>query len=264
MVRVVSLAFVAWCTVLGAAGPALASGCFPVAGLAPRLVPVSLRTAALPGGATARLTFLGHASFLIETAGGASAVTDYNGYVKASQAPDIVTMNNAHGTHYTDTVEPGVKHVLRGWNPAGGVAEHDLTYLDLRVRNIPTSVHGRSGAQGNSNSIFVFEVEDLCIAHLGHLHHVLIDQHLAELGVIDVVLAPVDGTWTMSQEEMAQVVRQIGAPVVIPMHYFGSSVLGRFLALVEGEYAVEMREAPELVLSRETLPRKAVVVLPGG
>ncbi|HEX6015678.1 MAG TPA: MBL fold metallo-hydrolase, partial [Geminicoccaceae bacterium] len=117
MVRVVSLAFVAWCTVLGAAGPALASGCFPVAGLAPRLVPVSLRTAALPGGATARLTFLGHASFLIETAGGASAVTDYNGYVKASQAPDIVTMNNAHGTHYTDAVEPGVKHVLRGWNP---------------------------------------------------------------------------------------------------------------------------------------------------
>jgi L-ascorbate metabolism protein UlaG (beta-lactamase superfamily) len=173
-------------------------------------------------------------------------------------------MNNAHGTHYTDLVEPGVKHVLRGWNPAGGVAEHDLTYLDLRVRNVPTSVHGRSGAQGNSNSIFVFEVEDLCIAHLGHLHHVLTDQHLAELGVIDVVLVPVDGTWTMSQEEMAQVVRQIGAPVVVPMHYFGSSVLGRFLALVEGEYAVEMRETPELVLSRATLPAKAVVVLPGG
>jgi L-ascorbate metabolism protein UlaG (beta-lactamase superfamily) len=249
---------------LATVGPALASGCFPVAGLEPRLVPAALTTAQLPAGATARLTFLGHASFLIETAGGASAVTDYNGYVKAPQTPDIVTMNNAHDTHHTDLVEPGVKHVLRGWNPAGGVAEHDLTHLDLRVRNIPTSVHGRSGAQGNSNSIFVFEVEDLCIAHLGHLHHVLTDQHLAELGVIDVVLVPVDGRWTMSQEEMAQVVRQIGAPVVVPMHYFGSSVLGRFLALVEGEYAVETREAPELVLSRATLPAKTVVVLPGG
>jgi L-ascorbate metabolism protein UlaG (beta-lactamase superfamily) len=264
MVRVAGIAFAAWCFMLGIAGPALASGCFPVADLAPRLMPASLRTAALPEGATVRLTFLGHASFLIETAGGASAVTDYNGYIKAPRAPDVVTMNNAHGTHYTDAVEPGVKHVLRGWNPAGGVAEHDLTYLDLRVRNVPTSVHGRSGAQGNSNSIFVFEVEDLCIAHLGHLHHVLTDQHLAELGVIDVVLAPVDGTWTMSQEEMARVVHQIGAPVVIPMHYFGSSVLGRFLALVEGEYAVQMRETPELVLSRATLPRKTVVVLPGG
>jgi L-ascorbate metabolism protein UlaG (beta-lactamase superfamily) len=263
MVRVVGIAFAAWCLTLGAAGPALASGCFPVAGVAPRLVPASFQLAALPDGATARLTFLGHASFLIETAGGASAVTDYNGYVKA-QTPDVVTMNNAHSTHYTDRVEPGVKHVLRGWNPAGGVAEHDLTYLDLRVRNVPTSVHGRSGAQGNSNSIFVFEVEDLCIAHLGHLHHVLTDQHLAELGVIDVVLVPVDGAWTMSQEEMAQVVRQIGAPVVIPMHYFGRSVLGRFLALVQGEYAVETRETPELVLSRATLPRKTVVVLPGG
>jgi L-ascorbate metabolism protein UlaG (beta-lactamase superfamily) len=264
MIRVAGIALAAWCFVLGTAGPALASGCFPVAGLVPRLVPASLALAALPDGATVRLTFLGHASFLIETAGGASAVTDYNGYIKAPRAPDIVTMNNVHGTHYTDAVEPGLKHVLRGWNPAGGVAEHDLTYLDLRVRNVPTSVHGRSGAQGNSNSIFVFEVEDLCIAHLGHLHHVLTEQHLAELGVIDVVLVPVDGAWTMSQEEMAQVVRQIGAPVVVPMHYFGSSVLARFLALVEGEYAVETRETPELVLSRATLPRKTVVVLPGG
>jgi L-ascorbate metabolism protein UlaG (beta-lactamase superfamily) len=240
-----------------------ASGCFPVAGVPPRLIPAGWSTAALPAGATARLTFLGHASFLIETAGGASAVTDYNAYVKAPFTPDIVTMNNAHGTHYTDFVEPGVKHVLRGWNPQGGEASHDLGFRDLRVRNIPTAVHGRSGAQGNSNSIFVFEVEDLCIAHLGHLHQLLTTRELAELGVIDVVLVPVDGTYTMAQEEMVEVVRAIGAPVVIPMHYFGSTVLARFLALVEGEYRIVESATPELVLSRATLPQKTVIVLPG-
>ena len=244
-------------------GPALASGCFPVAGLEPRLVPAALQTAALPAGVTARLTFLGHSSFLLETAGGATAVTDYNAYVRAPVTPGIVTMNNAHDSHYTNLVEPGVQHVLRGWNPAGGVARHDITYLDLRVRNIPTSVHGRSGAQGNSNSIFVFEVGDLCIAHLGHLHHVLTDQHLAELGVIDVVLVPVDGAYTMSQPEMVEVIRQIGAPVVIPMHYFGSEVLGRFLALVDDDYEVALREAPSLLLARATLPQRTVIVLPG-
>lgn len=246
------------------AAPAAATGCFPVAGLAPRLVPASLELAALPAGATVRLTFLGHASFLIETAGGVSAVTDYNGYVRPPFTPDLVTMNNAHGTHYTDLVDPGIEHVLRGWNQAGGEARHDVTQGDLRVRNIPTAVRGRGGAQGNSNSIFVFEVEDLCIAHLGHIHHRMTDQILAELGVIDVVLAPIDGSYTMSQEEMVEVIRAIGAPVVIPMHYFGSTVLGRFLALVEGEYAIEVRESPELLLSRATLPQKTVIVLPGG
>ena len=243
--------------------PAAASGCFPVAGLAPRILPAAWQAAALPAGATARLTFLGHASFLLETAGGTTAVTDFNAYVGAPLTPDIVTMNNAHDTHYTSFVPPGVTHVLRGWNPQSGEARHDITEGDLRVRNVPTAVHGRSGDQGNSNSMFVFEVEDLCIVHLGHLHQVLTDQQLAELGVIDVALVPVDGMWTMSHAEMVEVIRQIRPSVVVPMHYFGSSVLARFLAEIEDEYAVELRETPELLLARTSLPQRTVVVLPG-
>ena len=99
------------------AGGALATGCFPSAALQPRLIP-----AALAGDASVELTFLGHSTFLIESRGGTTAVTDYNGYIRAPVTPDIVTMNNAHGTHFTDFVEPGVDHVLRGWNPATKVA----------------------------------------------------------------------------------------------------------------------------------------------
>jgi L-ascorbate metabolism protein UlaG (beta-lactamase superfamily) len=258
-----ALAFALAAMLLAPTLPAAALGCFPVAGMTPRLAPAAWQMSALPAGVTARLTFLGHASFLIETAGGATVVTDFNAYVGTPLVPDIVTMNNAHDTHYTSFIPPGIEHVLRGWNPAGGEAKHDVTYLDLRVRNVPTAVHGRSGAQGNSNSMFVFEVEDLCIAHLGHLHQVLTDQQLAELGVIDVILVPVDGTWTMSHEEMVEVIRQIRPAVVVPMHYFSSAVLGRFLAQIEGEYAVELRDTPELSLARANLPQRTVVVLSG-
>jgi L-ascorbate metabolism protein UlaG (beta-lactamase superfamily) len=260
MRRLLALLALAVPPLLAAPGAALASGCFPVASAGPRV-----HLAALPAGTAARLTFLGHASFLIETAGGVRAVTDYNGYVRAPVTPEVVTMNNAHSTHYTDDVEPGVRHVLRGWNPAGGVAEHDVTERDLRVRNVPTSVHGRSGLQGNSNSIFVFEVADLCVAHLGHLHHLLTDQHLAELGQIDVLLVPVDGAWTMSHAEMVEVIEQVGAPLVVPMHYFGTATLGRFLDLVRDRYEVVVSESPSVDLSRAALPaRPRVLVLPGG
>lgn len=245
------------------AGGARAEGCFPVASAEARVVPAALRTAALPAGATARLTFLGHASFLIESAEGVTAVTDFNGFVGAPLVPDIVTMNNAHDTHFTAAVPPGVTHVLRGWNPDGGEARHDLSSRDLRVRNVPTAVHGRAGDQTNSNSIFVFEIGDLCIAHLGHLHQRLTSAQLAELGLIDVVLVPVDGTYTMSHAEMAEVLRQIGAPVVVPMHYFGAAVLARFLAEVEGEYRIDIRDNPELLLARASLPQRTVIVLPG-
>ncbi len=241
----------------------LAAGCFPIAEAPARLVPASLTPASLPDGATARLTFLGHASFLIETEGGVTAVTDYNGYNTAPVTPDIVTMNNAHSTHYTDQVEPGVTHVLRGWVPGGGLAEHDVVMDDLRVRNVPTSVRGREGARTNSNSIFVFEVADLCIAHLGHLHHRLEDYHLAEMGIIDVLLVPVDGMWTLPHAAAADVIDQVRPSLVVPMHYFGRSVLEGFLAELSEEWEVVVSEGASVTLSRETLPFRQVLVLPG-
>lgn len=240
-----------------ASGPALARGCFPIAeeGIA------AVRLASLPAEATVGITYLGHSSFWIETAQGVTAITDFNGYHLGPALPDIVTMNNAHGTHFTSNPDAGIRHVLRGWNPAGGIAEHDLEEGDLRVRNVPTSVHGRSGAQANSNSIFVFEVEDLCIAHLGHLHHVLEDLHLGEIGLIDILMVPIDGRYTIGLELMKQVIDQIDPAVVIPMHYFGAGSLGRFLALMAGDWTIVEAAEPTVYYSRLTLPMRRVQVL---
>ena len=152
-----------------------------------------LRLAAAGSEEAVSITFLGHASFLIESPGGVRIVTDYNDAIRAPVTPDIVTMNNAHPTHYSESVEPGVKYVLRGWDPAGGVATHRLEYRDVRIHNVPTNVREFGGTRYNGNSIFVFDIADLCIAHLGHLHHTLTPAHLAELGAIDVVMVPVDG-----------------------------------------------------------------------
>ncbi len=239
------------------AGSALARGCFPLA----REDPPGVRLASLPAEATVGITFLGHASFWIESQAGVTAITDYNGHHLGPATPTIVTMNNAHGTHFTNHPDPAIAHVLRGWNPAGGIAEHDLEVGDMRVRNVPTSVHGRSGAQGNSNSIFVFEVEDLCIAHLGHLHHVLADEHLGELGIIDILLVPIDGRYTMGQELMREVIAQIGPAVVIPMHYFGRASLDRFLALMADEWEVVEIGASTIHHDRLGLPLRQVQVL---
>jgi L-ascorbate metabolism protein UlaG (beta-lactamase superfamily) len=245
----------------GSAAPGLAQ-CFPIAGAQPGAIPAAFQTAALPAG-TVRLTFLGHSSFWIESAGGATAVTDFNGMVLPPQTPDIVTMNNAHSSHYTDFVDPAVKYVLRGWDPKGGVALHDMNHVDMHVRNVPTNVRDFGGVRTNGNSIFIFEVADLCIAHLGHLHHLLTDVHLGELGMIDVLLTPVDGAFTMAQELMVEVIQQIQPAVVIPMHYFGPSTLSRFVSLIGDAYEVEIADQPTVVMSRHALPHRKVLILPG-
>ena len=241
------------------AAAALASCPGPVASRAPRLIPAAL------GPSEVGVTFLGHASFLIESPAGVTIVTDYNGFNRPKALPDIVTMNNAHSTHYTDYPEPGIKYVLRGWDPAGGMAVHNLTYQDVHIRNVPTNVREYGGGtRYNGNSIFIFELADLCIAHLGHLHHVLTPEHLADIGQLDVVMVPVDGTWTMDQGGMLEVIAQLHPPLLIPMHYFGVRTLELFLSKVRATYDVKLSETASVTLSRATLPtHPEVLVLPG-
>jgi L-ascorbate metabolism protein UlaG (beta-lactamase superfamily) len=252
---------------VAAFGPAgLASGavaqCYPIAEGPAEVVPAAFRPAALAAGSV-RLTFLGHSSFLIETPEGVRAITDYTG-LRGPDLPDVVTMNNAHSSHYTEFPDPKIAHVLRGWGADGGLALHDVTYRDLHVRNVPTNVREFGGARMNGNSIFVFEIADLCIAHLGHLHHVLTDVHLGELGQIDVLLVPADGSYTMAQRLMVEVIEQIRPAVVIPMHYFSSYTLAGFLELMRERYEIVVQQEPSVTFARATLPYGQVLVLPGG
>ena len=213
-----------------------------------------------------RLTFVGHATFVIESPKSVSIVTDYNDYVRPDIVPDIATMNIAHDTHFSQHPNPRIKHLLRGWNPAGGPAEHDLQVEDVHVRNISTNIRdwGGGGTREFGNSIFVFEIAGLCIAHLGHLHHTLTVQQLGQIGQMDVLLVPVDGGYTLDLDGMVEVLKAIKAPLMIPMHMFSSYGLDRFLRRVRQDFEVVDSPTASITISRTTLPGKQqVMVLPG-
>ena len=215
-----------------------------------------------------RLTFLGHATFLIESPQLVRIATDYNDDVKSPLVPDIVTMNHAHDTHYTDRPDPAIKYVLRGWGETPDQpANWDLKYRDVRVRNVPTNIrsfYGSTTTERYGNSIFIFEIANLCIAHLGHLHHTLTQQQLNEIGRIDVVMAPVDGSYTLDLDGMMEVLTALKAPLIIPMHFYGQYILDRFLDRARKLWDVETAEVPSVVVSKGTLPTPSkVLVLPG-
>jgi L-ascorbate metabolism protein UlaG (beta-lactamase superfamily) len=237
-----------------------------VAGQPPRILPAALNLASLASDEV-RISYVGHSTFLMESPRGIKIATDYNDYVKPRVIPDIATMNHAHSTHFTDSPDPGIKHVLRGWGPSPDQpARHDVTVGDVRVRNVPTNIRSwGGGTERHGNSIFVFEIANMCIAHLGHLHHTLTQQQLNEIGRIDAVMVPVDGGVTLDFEGMAEVLQALKAPLMIPMHYFSTYSLHRFLnVLGEKSVEVETSETSSLVISKTTLPAKPkIVVLPG-
>jgi len=222
-----------------------------------------LRGPVLPAGHVG-IVFLGHSSFLIRTHENATAITDYNGYLRAPFAPDIVTMNRAHSTHYTENVEPGVRHVLRGWPRNGKIPRHDVRVRDLRVTNVPTNIRDDgSGIPGRAgNSIFVFESAGLCVVHLGHLHHALRPGHAGRVGSVDILLAPIDNTWTMSHNELVKVIDRLRPVVVIPMHYGYGGNLERFIVLMKArKYKIKLAKSDSAHFMKATLPVPTVVVL---
>jgi L-ascorbate metabolism protein UlaG (beta-lactamase superfamily) len=230
----------------------------------PPAIPAAFKRAALADDQV-RITYSGHSTFLLESPRLVRVATDYNDYVRTPVLPDIATMNHAHSTHYTDRPDPDIKFVLRGWRDDGKPAGHDITFGDVRVRSVSTNIRSWSGGtEFNGNSIFVFEMGHLCIAHLGHLHHTLTQQQLDEMGRIDVLLVPVDGAYTMDMDGMVEVVQAIKAPLMVPMHFFSTFTLHRFLERVSRQYDIEYAEVPSVVVSKETLPTKPkFLVLPG-
>ena len=211
-----------------------------------------------------RLQYVSHATFLIQTPAGHSIATDYTGFLGTTDfLPEVVTMNIAHESHWTAFPDPAIPHVLEGWGTEGAPREHYLELSDVLVRNVHTDIRSRFGSEArvNGNSIFVFETEGLCVAHLGHLHHEPDPSQYAALGRIDVVMVPVDGGYTMDQANMINVLQRLRSSVVIPMHWFGLSNLERFIEGMEGDFAIERADGPSIEVSLRSLPDRPTVVV---
>lgn len=237
------------------------SACIALASAPAAVVPVRYGDAVAQD--TLRIRFLGHASFALQTTD-VLAVTDYTGLIgNPDVVPDVVTMNNAHDSHFTDGPDPRIPHLLRGWPVAGVPAFHELDLGQMLIRNVTTDTRGPfgEGARANGNSIFVFEAAGLCVGHLGHLHQIPSAAQYAAIGRLDVVMVPVDGGYTMDATTMGDVVRRLQPRLVLPMHWFSEGALAEFVAGLAQDFDLVQVDGPEITLSRNRLPARATVML---
>ena len=241
------------------------SQCMAIAGMLPKAIFASFTPPSLPAQAAAgdavTITYAGHSTYVIETPGGVRIATDFSGHYGYDPLPRIITMNRAHRTHYTDFPDPGIEHVLRGWNEEGGPARHFVTVDDVHIRNVSTDIRGWSGGMiADGNSIFIFEVAGLCIGHLGHLHHHLEDAHYAAIGRLDIVMTPIDGGMTLSAEAMSDIVKRLSSSLVLPMHRHATP-LGEFTARMGESFDVRFSGEASVSVSLRNLPRRPTILV---
>ena len=239
------------------------SKCVAIAQALPSVTYASFAPAQLFVEGDVTITYVGHSTYIIETPAGVRIATDFSGVYGREPLPRVVTMNKAHRTHFSDTPDPGIEHVLRGWNPDGGAARHALVLDDVYIRNVPTDIRRFGALEADGNSIFIFEVAGLCIGHLGHLHHHLEDAHYGAIGRLDIVMVPVDGGMTLSLDRMSEITTRLYSSMILPMHRH-STPIGEFTSRMGKDFAVDFRASRSLKVSLRTLPdRPTIIVLDG-
>ena len=98
---------------------------------------------------------------------------------------------------------------------------------DAKVFDLPgeysvqgVDIFGVDASRGSKkNTIFLFESEDVRIAHIGRADGDLGEKQLEKLDDVDVLLIPVGGNEFMDAKVAAEIVRKIEPKVVIPMMY---------------------------------------------
>lgn len=123
----------------------------------------------------------------------------------------------------------------------------------------------KKGEERGKNTIYNIQIDNLNIVHLGDLGHTLTEDQVQEIGVCDILLIPVGGTYTIDAKQASEVVAELEPRITIPMHYGGVPGLKFPLAEVS-EFLKEMgtenlEPQNKLSITKDKLPEEPQVVL---
>jgi len=205
------------------------------------------------------IRWLGHACFMINS-GNTTIITDpYSpdtGYSLGRPDADIVTVSHQHPGHaYIQGVGGGPYLV-------NGPGEYEVG--GVLIIGIATFHDDDHGQKMGKNTVYVMDVDEISVCHLGDLGHTLTSAQLEEIDNVDVLLLPVGGVSTINATTAAQVVRQLEPRVVIPMHYqtpasgLGLEPVEKFLKEIG---VAQTTPQSKLTFTRSTLPTSSQVFL---
>ncbi|RJP31215.1 MAG: MBL fold metallo-hydrolase [Actinobacteria bacterium] len=207
-----------------------------------------------------RISWLGHAMFLLEDGAGHRLVTDpyndYVGYRLPDVAADIVLISHDHADHSNSSVVKGEPVVVRDPSP------RDIA--GVKISGFPTYHDASGGSERGPNIVYRWEMQGLVFIHLGDLGHPLDADTLRDLGKIDVLFVPVGGFFTIAPAGAAQVVEALNPHIAIPMHFRNEACgfpIDTEEPFVSHFSVVERTGKMPAYISRDDLPEPVLVLI---
>jgi L-ascorbate metabolism protein UlaG (beta-lactamase superfamily) len=226
-----------------------------------------------------KITWLGHAAFLIETAtphGAVRIITDpYSskiGYDPIDKAADVVTLSHENPKYHSclDDVQ-GDPHLVRGLEMLeSGAAPVETHGLRLGAVQVYEKFDFETGQGEGPNAMMWLESEGLRVLHMGDVGHRLTDEHVTACGPVDVLLAAAGGPPTIELPDLKSFIDRLRPVLVLPMHYGTDKIDLNIVPVTELTVLFDPAQVrhdltPTMEVSRATLPqsnRPFVVVLP--
>ncbi len=205
------------------------------------------------------ISWLGHSCFRLRGSR-ATIITDpYSpdlGYSLGKPTARIVTVSHQHSGHSYVTGVGGEPKLVTG------PGEYEIS--GVLIIGMTTFHDGERGKKRGKNTVYLIELDEVAVCHLGDLGHVLTTEQVEEIEKVDVLLLPVGGVSTIDAPLAAEVVRQLEPKVVVPMHY-KTEALTRELEPVDRflkEMGIkEVVSQPRLSLTKANLPDTTQVFL---
>jgi len=205
------------------------------------------------------ISWLGHSCFRIKGKQATVIADPYSptlGYSLGKPTAHIVTVSHQHPGHSYIQGIGGERRLVTG------PGEYEIS--GVLIIGIATFHDAEGGGKRGKNTVYLMEVDEIAICHLGDLGHVLTAEQVEEIDNVDVLLLPVGGVSTINAPMAAEVVRQLEPKVVIPMHY-KTRALKRELEPVDRflkEIGVkQVNSQPKLSFTKPSLPDNTQVFL---
>jgi L-ascorbate metabolism protein UlaG (beta-lactamase superfamily) len=173
------------------------------------------------------ITWLGHSCFKIKGKEATVLTDPYDesiGYTLGEPKANIVTSSHLHPGHgFTSGIggEPRIVH---------GPGEYEIA--GIFITGIGTFHDSTKGSERGKNTVYLIEMDDMRLCHLGDLGHPLTAEQAEDINGVDVMLVPVGGLSTIDAATAVETVRLLQPRIVIPMH-FQTEVLHIQLAPVD-------------------------------
>lgn len=169
---------------------------------------------------------------------------------------DIVTISHNHEGHNAYGAVDGEPRAV------DGPGEYEIK--GVLITGVGTFHDAERGKERGRNTVYLIEMDELRVCHLGDLGHVLSTDQIEEIGTVDVLFVPAGAPHSISPAQATEVISQLEPSVVVPMDWTAvgnGQPTGALEKFCHEMGLKEVEPQARLQVSKSSLPNETQVVV---